>query len=144
MTLVSDGERDAGRSVDALAHHQESVAILKSLHDPSDDRHLCLLLRIVAAPIAEEIDLSRFLLQLRPALRWILGRRAFELRALWPSPRRSLRGDSRWRSAASCSVRLLCSRNAFAPMISHGLFNAFYDPRAAGDAKRRLILGTSD
>lgn len=124
MTLVSDASATLVDRLTHSAHHQESVEIFKSLHDPATIA-IFAFFAIVAAPIAEESIFRAFFFNfgLRYGGFWggtlfssvLFGLAHGDLYEALPL---ALGG------AVLCGVYYV-SRNAFAPMISHGLFNAF-------------------
>ena len=105
MFVVANG---SATLIDYLAHSQhpqDIVQIFKHLHDPTHDHDLRALrgrLRTLCGGDA----LPRLLLQPRPALRRLLGRRGYERRALRNRARRPLRGDSvgAWRHRSLCRL----------------------------------------
>ena len=124
MALVSDGSASLIERLAHTAHRQESVEIFKHLHDPATIAVFAVT-AIVAAPIAEESIFRAFFfnLGLRYGGIWggtLLSSVLFGL----------AHGDVYEAIPLALGGAVLCgvyytSRNAFAPMISHGLFNAF-------------------
>lgn len=124
MAIVSDGSASLIEGLAHTTHHQESVEIFKHLHDPATIA-IFAVTAIVAAPIAEESIFRAFFFNL--GLRY----GGFWGGALLSSVLFGLaHGDVYEAIPLALGGAILCgvyytSRNAFAPMISHGLFNAF-------------------
>lgn len=124
MGIVSDGSAALVERIAHTAHHQESVEIFKHLHDRTTIAVFAFA-AIVAAPIAEESIFRAFFFNL--GLRY----GGFWGGALLSSVLFGLaHGDLYEAIPLALGGAVLCgvyytSRNAFASMISHGLFNAF-------------------
>lgn len=124
MAVVSDGSASLIERLAHTAHRQESVEIFKHLRDPASIA-IFAATAIVAAPIAEESIFRAFFfnLGLRYGGFWggaLLSSILFGLAHgdLYEALPLALGG------AVLCGV-YYTSRNAFAPMISHALFNGF-------------------
>lgn len=124
MAIVADGTGTLIERLVHTPHRQESVEIFKHLHDPTAIV-IFAIAAVIAAPIAEESIFRAFFfnLGLRYGGFWggaLLSAVLFGL----------AHGDVYEALPLALGGLVLCyvyysSRNAFTPMISHALFNAF-------------------